>query len=79
MTDDSAVFTICILLTALVIAWQAAAKTIRWRLRKWIDRELDTLTGQPTYIQGYRDALVRLEDSLMRRKLIARVETQGEI
>ena len=77
MTDDAALLSICILLSAMVVSFLAGQHEVRTRLRKWIEAARPETEG--TRHDGFRDALERLEASLVRRRLAVRLEKEGEI
>jgi len=76
--NDGALAT-AIVLAALVVTWQAASHTVRWRLRKWIERERVACWEDTRYVDGYRAALDNLDGALARRRVHFKVQTEGEI
>lgn len=77
MNDNATAFTILVLLAAMIVSFLAGQREVRVRLRKWIDESRPVAEG--TRHDGFREALERLEASLVRRRFAVHLEKEGEI
>lgn len=66
-------------LGAIVLAVHVGQHYVRNRLRKWSDEQLANSGEESRYSEGYRDAVMKLQQDIVRREIVFHVKVDGEI